>query len=405
METGVVHTGPSAAGPGRLSRLTHPVSVSTELELPPETRERIAAAVPANTRRNWESRWQAYSLWCLLSEHAALPATPETLATYLDARTREFEVPSHLRHAVGRKSYEPLGPSSLAAHLGSLRAAHRMAGYASPDPYLATLVIKARAAQLAADPDAEVGVQQATPLRGRQLAAIFDEIDTTTPAGLRDRALLLLAYKTGRRGKEIVGLNLIDVRDATSPDPDAPPLGLRVTFRTSKTNPHGLRRDDTVKVKRTGGAYCPYAAVRAWRLHLTGQGYTSGPLFPRIDRHGHLGTRAAGRGTGADDGRITPKTVHAIVRSRAAAAGLVPVSGYREGADGLPVLVRITAHSTRRGFVTDAFTRPDADPEKIGRHAGFTPGSRTLYRYREVELGWDDDPTDGLLADPCTNTD
>lgn len=59
--------------------------------------------------------------------------------------------------------------------------------------------------------------------------------------------------------------------------------------------------------------------------------------------------------------------------------------------------MRITAHSTRRGFVTDAFTRPDADPEKIGRHARFAPGSRTLYRYRDVELGWDDDPTGGLL--------
>jgi len=305
-------------------------------------------------------------------------------------------VPVHLRHAVGRASYEPLTPSSMAAHVGSLRAAHRMAGYASPDPYLANLVIKARAAQLAADPDVEVGVRQATPLRGRQLAAIIDGIDASKPAGLRDRALLLLLYKTGRRGKEVAGLNLADVRDAESPDPDAPSLGLRVTFRTSKTNPHGLRRDDIVKLKRTGGAYCPHAAVRAWRLYLAGQGYVSGPLFPRIDRHGHLGAGAAGRAR-ADDGRITPKTVHATVRARAAAAGLVPESGYREGSDGLPVLVRITAHSTRRGFVTDAFTRADADPEKIGRHAGFAPGSRTLYRYRDVELGWDDDPTDGLV--------
>jgi len=75
------------------------------------------------------------------------------------------------------------------------------------------------------------------------------------------------------------------------------------------------------------------------------------------------------------------------VHARAAAAGLVLESGYREGSDGLPVLVRITAHSTRRGFVTDAFTRPDADTEKIGRHGGFVPGSRALYRYRDVELG------------------
>jgi hypothetical protein len=197
---------PGAAGPGRLSRLTHPVPIGSELDLPPETAARIAAAVPANTRRNWESRWRAFALWCLLTEREPLPATPETLAAYLDARTREMPVPSHLRHAVGRSSYEPLGPSSLTAHLGSLRAAHRMAGYASPDPYLATMVIKARAGQLAADPHVEIGVRQATPLRGRQLAAIVDQIDTGTPAGLRDRALLLLAYKTGRRVRGVPGV-------------------------------------------------------------------------------------------------------------------------------------------------------------------------------------------------------
>jgi len=393
---GAVYSGPTAERPGRLSKLTHPVPVGTELELPPETIARIAAAVPANTRRNWESRWRAFALWCLLTERSPLPTSAEALAAYLDARTQDMPVPSHLRHAVGRKSYEPLSPSSMAAHLGSLRAAHRMAGYASPDPYLANLVIKAHSAQRAADPELEVGVQQATPLRGRQLATVIDQIDTTTPAGLRDRALLLVLYKTGRRGREVAGLNLADVRDAASPDPETPPLGLRVTFRTSKTNPHGLRRDDVVKIKRTGGDYCPYGAVRAWRLYLAGRGYSSGVLFPRIDRHGHLGTLAASR-AGDVDGRITPKTVHTIVHNRAAAAGLVPESGYREGSDGLPVLVRITAHSTRRGFVTDAFTRPDADPEKIGRHAGFAPGSRTLYRYRDLELGWDDDPTGGLL--------
>jgi len=77
---------------------------------------------------------------------------------------------------------------------------------------------------------------------------------------------------------------------------------------------------------------------------------------------------------------------------------MVPAAGYAEGPDRLPVAVRITAHSTRRGYVTDAFTRPSPDAEKIGRQAGFAPGSRTLYRYRDIDLGWDDDdPTEGLL--------
>jgi hypothetical protein len=265
-------------------------------------------------------------------------------------------------------------------------------------------VIKARARELAADPHHEHTVRQATPLRGRDLALLLQDIDTTTPAGLRDRTLLLLAYKSGRRGAELANLNLTDVREALDPaDPSDPVLGIRVNFRTSKTTPHGLRRDDTIKIKRVGGEYCPVAALRAWHLHLAGHGHTTGPLFPRIDRHGRIGTAAGGRQSPGDDGRISPKTVHTIVSTRATAAGLVPDGGYRQGSDGLPVRVQISAHSTRRGYVTDAFTRPDPDPEKIGRQAGFTPGSRTLYRYRDVDLGWDDDPTDGLLAGPYTN--
>ncbi len=40
----------------------------------------------------------------------------------------------------------------------------------------------------------------------------------------------------------------------------------------------------------------------------------------------------------------------------------------------------ISAHSTRRGFVTGAFA-DGADPLHVARHAGFAPGSKILYRH------------------------
>ena len=417
---------PSAApvlapgSPGRLSRLEpgvapqearpHVLWSERDLELPPLTAARIDDAVPANTRRNWLSRWRPYALWCLLNERTALPATPETLAAYLDARTRDFDVPDHLRELVGRNVYRALNPSSLAAHLGTLRAAHRRAGHRSPDPYLATQIIRARARELADDPHREHGVRQATPLRGRDIARILAAIDASVPPGeplpaaaLRDKALLVLAYKTGRRGAELAHLNLADVREAGDPnDRTSSVLGVRVTFRTSKTNPHGLRQDDISKIKRVGGRFCPVEIVRAWRLYLVGRGYTSGPLFPRIDRHGNLGTRAGGRQGPDDDGRITPTSVDAIVKRRAQEAGIR--SGYVDGPDGLPVRKQVSAHSTRRGYVTDALSRPGADPEKVGAQAGFARGSRTLYRYRDIDLDWDDDPTADMMATSATDT-
>src|SRR6202012_5518600 len=152
-----------------------------------------------------------YALWCWVHGRSALPATAQTVATYLDARTRDWRVPTEelpqkVREAVSRDVYAALGPSSLAAHLGTLRAMHRLTGHPDPDPYLATGVIKARARELARDPHAEHGVPQATPLRAGDIAAIIDAIHRdrggTGPAALRDKALLLLAYRTGRRGAE-----------------------------------------------------------------------------------------------------------------------------------------------------------------------------------------------------------
>ena len=50
-ETGNAQSGPNAAGPGRLSKLTHPVTAGTGLDLPPKTLARIAAAVPREHAR------------------------------------------------------------------------------------------------------------------------------------------------------------------------------------------------------------------------------------------------------------------------------------------------------------------------------------------------------------------
>jgi hypothetical protein len=62
--------------------------------------------------------------------------------------------------------------------------------------------------------------------------------------------------------------------------------------------------------------------------------------------------------------------------------------------DGSTVARQISAHSTRRGFVTAAFAA-GADPLHVARHAGFTPGSKILYRYVDESLK--NNPARGLL--------
>jgi integrase len=389
--------GAAGNGSGRRSARDH--------QLPIEVGERLAAAVPPNTRRAWASRYTRYERWCREHGHAApLPPTAAMLAAYLD----------HLGHTEGLKV------STLDAHLGSLMALTRMwvAGEGerraalradkqargvpideherpehdprAPDTTLARKTIAAHARRLALDPTAAPGTKRAAPLLPRDIRAMIDAIDPGDLRGLRDRALILLAFAMGRRGAEIAAVNFNDL--AEPEDGEGESDVLRVRVRLSKTNSSGLKEDHVDVPRGTDLRYCPVHAVRRYQLALIGRGHYDGPLFVRLDQVGRLGAQAGSpaRARTVDDGRITQKTVYRILRRRAAAAG-VDVRVLR---DGSAVPRQISAHSTRRGFVTAAFAA-GADPLHVARHAGFTPGSKILYRYVDESLK--NNPARGLL--------
>jgi integrase len=130
--------------------------------------------------------------------------------------------------------------------------------------------------------------------------------------GVRDRALLLLAWSGGgRRRSEVVGLQIGDVRQL---DTDT----WLYTLGTTKTDNTGVRRE---KPLRGQAAH----ALTAW---LAAAPADSGPLFRRLYKGGKIGTA----GLSADQ-------VARIVQRRAKLAGL-------EG--------DWAAHSLRSGFITEA---------------------------------------------------
>ncbi len=394
--------GPGAPGAGNQRRSAR------DHRLPEAVAERLAAAVPPNTRRAWASRYARYQAWCRAQGHsAALPPTAAMLAAYLD----------HLGHD------ERLKVSTLEAHLGSIMALTRMWVAAEgerraalraekqarglplleeeraehdphgPDTTLARKTIAAYSRRLALDPSAAPGTKRAAPLLPRDIRAMVDAIDPGELRGLRDRALILLAFAMGRRGAEIAAVNFNDLTEPEDGDGDADVLRVRV--RLSKTNSSGLKEDHVDVPYGTDPRYCPVHAVRRYQLALIGRGHVDGPLFMRLDQRGRLGAAAGSpaRARANDDGRVTQKTVYRILRQRAAAAG-VDVRVLRDGSQ---VPRQISAHSTRRGFVTAAFAA-GADPLHVARHAGFTPGSKILYRYVDESLK--NNPARGLL-DPA----
>jgi integrase/recombinase XerC len=119
----------------------------------------------------------------------------------------------------------------------------------------------------------------------RKLLAQFG--GRTDAKGLRDRAIVRLAYDLGLRRKEIVGL---DVEDLDLPASTAAVLG-KGTTQKAKLNLPGPTRE----------------ALTAW---LAVRGSHSGPLFVRLDRakNGH--------------GRLDWSSVYRIIRALGERAGI-----------------------------------------------------------------------------------
>lgn len=129
--------------------------------------------------------------------------------------------------------------------------------------------------------------------------------------GIRDRALLLLAWSGGgRRRSEVVALQIEDLRRI---DPQTWVYALGAT----KTDTSGVRREKPLRGE----------AVTALAQWLDAAKLTEGALFRRIHRNGHVGA-----------GALTADHVARMVKRRARLAGLKGDWG---------------AHSLRSGFITE----------------------------------------------------
>ncbi|MEO4017789.1 site-specific integrase, partial [Pseudomonas rossensis] len=186
---------------------------------------------------------------------------------------------------------------------------HRIQEWDSPTeaPTLKTLLREARKAQSRQG----LNVRKKTAIVLEPLQALLATCSDGV-RGVRDRALLLLAWSGGgRRRSEVVGLQVGDVRQLDA-DTWLYALG------TTKTETGGVRRE---KPLRGPAAH----ALAAW---LAAAPADSGPLFRRLYKGDKVGTTA-----------LSADQVARIVQRRAQLAGL----------DG-----DWAAHSLRSGFVTEA---------------------------------------------------
>lgn len=282
------------------------------------------AGIAANTVRSYQSALRYWAAWLQLRYGMSLTASA------LSEKVAVQFILDHLARPVGDGSWQHLLPSALdqalvaakvKGQLGALRfstVSHRLAVLAKwhrlnnwPNP----LTGHATKSLLKEAKKAQVRNGLATH---KKTAAVLEPLQamlatcTDGVRGVRDKALLLLAWSGGgRRRSEVVTLKIEDLRQLDSNT-------WLYSLGNTKTNSSGINREKPI----SGPAA---SALKQW-LECVGE--KSGPLFRRLHRGGSIGAKA-----------LSADHVARIVKRRAQLAGLQGDWG---------------AHSLRSGFVTEA---------------------------------------------------
>ncbi|NKK46229.1 site-specific integrase [Rhizobium leguminosarum] len=175
--------------------------------------------------------------------------------------------------------------------------------------------------------------KSAKAVTGDVLAGLLATCATDSLRDLRDRAILMVAFASGgRRRSEIAGLRVEQLSpEAPIEMPDGPPLP-SLAIHLGRTKTSNGEQDGVVYL--TGR---PVDALNAW---MAAAKIESGSVFRAIGRWGTIARRA-----------LDPQSVNAIIKQRAAMAGLEPGE--------------FSAHGLRSGYLTEAAIRGIPLPEAM----------------------------------------
>jgi len=244
------------------------------------------------TRAAYRSDINVFKAWCEARSVAAVPASPEVVASFAASQAEQ-----------GRK------PSTISRRLAAIRMLHRASGLETPtNSEIVTATMRGIRREHGAAPARKTAATSEVVLA--MLEHVGDDLK-----GLRDRSILTLGFASACRRSELAALYVDHVAEVAE--------GLIITIERSKTDQEGQGQE--VAVPR-GVRACPVAALRAW---LDAAGIEEGPLFRRLRRGGHVTEDA-----------ISPRTIATVVKKYAALAGLDPD--------------RFAGHSLRSGFATSA---------------------------------------------------
>jgi len=283
----------------------------------PQVQQYLQASLSPSTRRAYSTDIAQFLLW-----GGHIPTSPARLASYI------------AEHA------EKLSFATLCRRVVAIGRAHKIKQLDSPaDSEIVKSTLQGIRRTKGSDQ------RRVAPVLLRDVRNMVRKLQGAR--GARDKALLLMGFAGAFRRSELVAIRVEDVRLVAE--------GLVIRLRRGKTDQGGMGRD--IAIPHMRGNCCPVKAVVAWLAH---SGITSGTLFRRVDRYGHI--------TGAG---LTPQSVALIVKERAGAIGLDPQ--------------HLSGHSLRAGFVTNA-SKGGASSWKIRQQTGHRSEAGVQRYIRDSQL-------------------
>jgi len=204
-------------------------------------------AFAKNTIRAYRSDFAQYQNWCLQNNQEPIPATAETVATYVDhlSQTNKSATIRRRINSLGTvlklsKNHDPTKQPEV---ILALKRMHRKIGRAQ---------------------------QQATPLTKSLLNQLLNNCDNSL-MGIRNQVLLRLGYETMRRRSELCAFKFEDIDCA----PNGKPI-IRLKF--SKTDQFGTGKVLPISEELL-------ALLEMWKEIVCSEGY----ILRSINKHGHIG--------------------------------------------------------------------------------------------------------------------